>query len=505
MNRKHTNNSKQLIWAGLALTGVGDAPQSNFCVCIEGDRIIAAGSRDRLRAAYPDAQIVGGEDMLLAPAMVNSHDHGRGVGPASLGVADDLLEIWLLQLSSQPAIDPYLAAAYDGLRLLRSGVCAVAHNHNPRDWNNLAAEATATIRGYQDAGIRVAFLPPFIDQHPLVYDEVAFEASLPSDIRPLTQMFSAHPPLSQPDYFALCRELFHTYHDAEQHRVHIQVSPAGGQWCSDDLILAAVEFAQTHQTRVHMHLLETRYQRQYAYRQWGKSFVRHLEEIGALGPWLICAHMVWVDEEDLPLLAQRGVGIVHNPSSNLRLRSGAAPVAQMAAAGIPLGIGLDGMSLEEDQDYLREMRLAWTLGNQPGASSPTIDASTIWRMGTTGGVATTLGNNIPLGRLAEGELADLVLIDWAQMQTFARSQAAWLTPSPIEMLLRHATHQHVKHVMVGGRWVVRDRLCQTLNEAIIRSALFEQIAKQDRTAQQEQAAAAQTLAKYLRRFYTEWG
>ena len=174
------NDKKQLIWAGIALTGVERSPQSNFGVCVEGERLIATGERDQLRSRYPDAQIVGGSHLLLAPAMVNSHDHGRGLGTASLGVPDDLLEIWLLRLSSLPAIDPYLAAAYDGLRLLRSGVGTVAHSHNPRNWNNMAAEAAATIRGYQDAGIRVAFHPPIVAQNLLVYDNAGgFLASLP--------------------------------------------------------------------------------------------------------------------------------------------------------------------------------------------------------------------------------------------------------------------------------------------------------------------------------------
>lgn len=158
-----------------------------------------------------------------------------------------------------------------------------------------------------------------------------FKASLPEAVLKAATDFEQSFALDRADYFGLISDLLHTYHDTNSHTIHIQVSPAGGQWCSDELIAIAVEFAQRHQTRVQMHLLETRYQRQYAMRRWDKSFVRHLDEIGALGPWLTCAHMVWVDEDDLPLLAQRGVGVAHNPSSNLRLRSGIAPVAKMVA------------------------------------------------------------------------------------------------------------------------------------------------------------------------------
>ncbi|WP_262561231.1 amidohydrolase family protein [Acaryochloris sp. CCMEE 5410] len=246
-----------------------------------------------------------------------------------------------------------------------------------------------------------------------------------------------------------------------------------------------------------MHLLETCYQRQYAYRRWGKSFVQHLDEIGVLGPWLTCAHMVWVDEADLALLAERGVGIAHNPSSNLRLRSGIAPIAAMSQAGITLGIGLDGHGLDDDQDYLREMRLAWTLGNQPRASSPSLEAQTIWQMGTVGGRRITLGEDIPLGCLAKNEMADLVLVDWGAIQ------GMWLLPAP-DGLLRRATRQHVKHVMVNGDWVIWDGQSSQINEGEIIARLQEQLGQQNIAELEGQAKDSRSLAHYLRSFYAEW-
>ncbi len=485
--------TKQLIWAGKALTGEGDLPSINFGVCVEGDSILASGDRFELHTRYPDASIVGGENWVLLPAMVNSHDHGRAISTVSLGVPDQELETWLLKLRSLPEIDPYLAAAYEGVRLLKSGVTTVAHSHNPRDWENLRAEAAATIQGYRDAGIRVAFHPPMVEQNFWVYDDLCgFLDRLPPELKPLAQSLPSEPPLPRSDYLALCTDLFNTYHDSQHHRVHIQVSPAGGQWCSEQLILEATQWAQKHQTKVQMHLLETRYQRIYAYRRWGKSFVRHLEEIGVLGDWLTCAHMVWVELEDLPLLAERGVGIAHNPSSNLRLRSGIAPVAPMSEAGIPLGIGLDGLSLDDDQDYLREMCLAWTLSNQAGFHAPQVDARTIWQMGTNGGVAITLGENVPLVRLAAGTLADLVLLELGEP----------MGSSSLESLLRCARSHTVKYVMVGGRWVVKDGRSQTLDEEEIKKALRESVTSQDLKPLQRKAAAL--LAPYLRRFYSEW-
>jgi cytosine/adenosine deaminase-related metal-dependent hydrolase len=261
-----------------------------------------------------------------------------------------------------------------------------------------------------------------------------------------------------------------------------------------------VEFAQGHQTRVQMHMLETPYQRHYAWNKWGKSFIAHLDEIGALGPWLTLAHMVWSDVEDLDILKERGVGIAHNPSSNLRLRSGVAPLPTYLEHSIALGIGLDGQTLDDDQDYLREMRLAWTLANRPGAQSPTISAAQIFDMGTRSGAAITLGGDSQLGRLAPGALADLVLIDYNALQY------PWGAPTVpvVDMVLRKGSRQHVRHVMMGGEWVIRDWRTTRVNEEEIASELVAQLNNYDAESLRERNAAALAIEPYLRSFYASW-
>jgi 5-methylthioadenosine/S-adenosylhomocysteine deaminase len=488
-----------IVWAGQAMLDTHE-PVRAGAVCVEDGRIVAVGTREELHARYGDAPEEGGDDLLLMPALVNSHDHGRGLGTASLGVGDDLLETWLLGLGAQPTIDPYLAAAYDGARLLRSGVGAVAHSHNPRRWDDQRAEAEATIRGYRDVGIRVAFHPVVVDQNQLIYAQRdGFLASLPPDLRPAAERFAQVPPLDDGAYFALCDDLHARFHDAERHTVHIQASPAGGQWCSDELIGRAVRWARDHGTRVQMHMLETRYQRHYARQQWGTSFVRHLDSTGALGPWLTLAHMVWVDPDDIPILAQRGVAVAHNPSSNLRLRSGVAPVAAMLGAGVTVGVGLDGHALDEDQDHLRELRLAWTLANAPGAASPTVEAADMWAAGTTAGAQATFGD-APLGRLAPGYAADLVLLDWRAVQSgFVLHHA-----DPADLLLRRASRAHVRHVMIDGAWVVRDGVSCRLDEADLVRRIQADLDRPPSAEERRQGEAARALVPYVRRFYAGW-
>ena len=235
--------------------------KADHALCIEGERIVAAGKLADLVSRYPSAELVGGDDFILCPGFINAHDHGRALGTMALGAADDFLEIWLTTLGNLPQIPPYLAALYSGNQLLRSGVTGVAHSHNPGSWSALPAEIPQAIRGYQDAGIRVAMHPPIIDQNMLVYAErERFLAMLPPDLR---AQFGAtvHIDLSADTYFDMLNDLYGSFHDPAKHRVHIQVSPAGGQWCSDALTLRACDWARQRNTRVQMHLLETRYQR----------------------------------------------------------------------------------------------------------------------------------------------------------------------------------------------------------------------------------------------------
>jgi cytosine/adenosine deaminase-related metal-dependent hydrolase len=492
---------KQIITSSLGLADAFAAPQVNFAVVVEGNRIIDTGEANVLQQRHPDAHTVDGAGCVLMPAFVNSHDHGRGLGTASRGIDDDILETWLLMLRAQPDVSPYLAAALDGLRLAHSGVCLTAHSHNPLSWLRLQEEAGEVLRGYRDAGVRVAFHLPIVDQNMLVYeDEAGFVAQLPDDVKPIGQSMLGSAPIPHDDYFAACEALFAQHH-AMDGWAQIQGSPAGGQWCSDALILRCVDFAKRHNTRVQMHLLETFRQKAYAQRAWGKSFARHLDEIGALGPWLTLAHMVWVDEDDLALLAERGVCIAHNPGSNLRLRSGIAPLNAMHAAGIVLGVGLDGHGLDDDQDYLRELRLAHTLAamraEMPDASiAKKLDATDVLHMGTAGGAAATFGRDVKLGVLHAGALADLVLIDltFSVLDLTADAHRAMLPA----LLLRLVSSRHVRDVMVNGEWSVRGGRHVQLHESTLLDEIKREFAEQDLTAMQQRLEEARRIIPHVR-------
>ncbi|MDZ4763404.1 MAG: amidohydrolase family protein [Chloroflexota bacterium] len=498
---------KQIVWGGYGiLCWLYQDVRQNTAVYIDGTRILDNGTRDELRAKYPDAEVFGSDDLFLMPAFVNAHDHGRCIGSLSLGVPDTFLESWLPLLALQPALPKDVAAAYEGIQLLKSGVTATAHSHNPNAWATLAEESHQTIAGYRRVGMRVAYHPTTIDQNRLIYAErAAFLAALPTDLEAVARgMMGDGAPYPVDDYFALCESLYQQYHDADGCTVHVQVSPAGGQWCSDDLILRCAAFAESHRTRIQMHMLETRYQQIYAQKTWGKSFIRHLDEIGALSERLTLAHMVYAEDADFELLSQHRVGIAHNPSSNLRLRSGIAPLAKLYYQDdIALGVGLDGQSLDEDQDYWRELRLALSLGAQAGMTAADLDAHHLLQLGSSGSTRVTFGSEAQLGQLYHHHLADLVLLDWKTAIGFWTPDVNYAVSFP-EILLRRANRSHVRHVMAHGEWVIRDGQATKTDEAALEAELREALARVDRAVLRERAAQIQRLLPYVRQFYAVW-
>ena len=492
----------KIVWAGNFLADSESEVLEDQAVVVQGNIIIDLGPKASMIEKYREAEIRGGDQYLLLPSFIDSHDHGRALGTVPLGVPDDWLEIWIPGLWAQPVIDCYTAAVYDGLRLLQSGVTAVSHHHNPRDWSNMLGEAVQTIKGYRDVGMRVVYNPPFMDQNQLVYeDALDFIENLPKSIRELARPFAVSKHMEPEQYFEMWQQLFQDFHDVEENLVHINVCPVGGQWISDDMLLKLINLAKEYDTRIQMHLLETPFQQIYAQRQWGKSFVKHLDEIDALVPWLTLAHMTQVEHEDLPVLAKYNVGIAINPSSNLRLRNGIAPIAMMEASKVEIGIGLDGHTLDDDQDYLREMRLARVLANRPGSRALVLDSRDILRMGTQNGAKITFGQNVKLGRLQKGYLADMVLID------FDAVRDVWFSPDadPVDILLHKGVRNHVTHVMVNGDWVIKDGNSISVNEEEVVRNIREQLNRQLLNSSRQQAATtAKMLAPYIRKYYQSW-
>jgi 5-methylthioadenosine/S-adenosylhomocysteine deaminase len=208
-----------------------------------------------------------------------------------------------------------------------------------------------------------------------------------------------------------------------------------------------------------IHLAETRDEVQTAQQRFKSSPVAYLDSLGFLGPGVLAAHGVWVSEADIAILKMRGVGISHNPESNMKLASGTAPVTAYLRAGIPLGLGTDGAASNNSLDMFESMKVASLLHKLITVDPRVVGARVALEMATIGG-AKALGMDKQIGSLEKGKHADLIVVD----MTSARQTPMY---DPVSHLV-YATHgDDVRTTVVGGKVLMRDRTMTTLDEGAI--------------------------------------
>src|SRR3984957_8506039 len=353
------------------------------------------------------------QDRLLAmPALVNAHDHGRAVSTSSIGADNKPLESWLHYFALFPSVDPYLAAAMNFAKGALGGTGTVmVHYTRAQGRTDLPSEAAEAARAARDVGVRAGFAVSMKDRNPLVYGgSEALLAGLPPEARAEIQPRLIYKPLSPGGYMALVDDVAAAAHGPG---FDVQYGPNGVQWCSDELLQAVAEASHRTGRRVHMHLLETKYQRQWADANYPGGVVRMLDDIGLLSPRLTLAHCVWATPEELELLSERGVTIAVNTCSNLHLHSGIAPLTAMKQRGCLVALGIDSKALDDDDDALRELRLSYLLHAGTGFDRVITREEAVQTAVSNGRFAVT--NVADGGLIAAGAAADMLLLDWAAL------------------------------------------------------------------------------------------
>lgn len=479
------------IEAEIALIQPGQSRAANDVV-LQIDH--GTGSLAAIAAAGRSARL-GGKGRLVLPALANAHDHGRGLPTLAYGAVDQALELWVPLLGQQPAVDPELLAGLALAKQARGGVGAVVHFHNPQRAGEMVEEAAGVIRAASAVGIRLAFVVPLADRNHLGYGpagDVLAHAAL-SD-RPLIADRWGGTMSSVAEQLAEVGEIAAA---ASSPLVSVQYGPVAPQWCTDELLERVAEEAARTGRRVHMHLLETRYQREWADAAYPAGLVRHLDQIGLLSPRLTVGHGVWLTDEELTLLAERRVIVAINTSSNLRLRSGIARVGRMLELDVQVAFGLDGLSLDDDEDMLRELQLTHLLHAGVGLEEG-VTAGQVLQGAVAVGPATVVDGR--WGTIEPGALADLLVVDRA---TYATDVADGLVDER-ELLLGRCRARHVQALVVAGRIVARDGRVLGVDE----DALAAEVAARCRAAAGDIEAGARLTAAYqaaLRRFYDSGG
>lgn len=399
-------------------------------IAIDGEIIVEVGPEEALLEKYEAKEVIDCAGKVLMPGFVNTHTHV----PMTLlrGLADDLrLDVWLMGYM-MPVEREFVSPEFVRLgtkiacaELIRSGVTTFNDMYYFEDD---VAEATAEVGMRAVVGQTVMKFPS--------PDSSSFEESL--------------------DH---CRALIDKW---KGHSLIVPaIAPHAVYTCTPDVLTACVKLAQDTDTIVHFHVSETADEVVNVRNEHGIPVVPYIRRFGMLDTRLVAAHCVHIDQGEIRSLMHAGSGIAHNPSSNLKLASGFAPVAKMMELGCNVGIGTDGTASNNDLDFFEEIRLASFIA-KPTAEDPTVlPAKQVLAMATSiGAKAIHLGDLT--GSLEPGKRADLILVDLNGIHNQPRFRRN--PDSVYAQIIYAAKSTDVTDVMVNGSWLMKDSHLLTLNE-----------------------------------------
>jgi 5-methylthioadenosine/S-adenosylhomocysteine deaminase len=417
----------------------------------EDGLITAIGTYAELNRKHPNLPVIGTGNEIVVPGFVNGHHH-VGLTPVQLGSPDMPLELWFVTRMVARVLNFYLDTLYSAFEMIGSGVTTVQHLHGwaPGGLTQVEAASDEIIRAYQDVGMRVSYSFAVRDQNRLVYQkDEDFVASLPAELRGPMQRWFERFQLSLDDYLGLFQSLHARHHN--KRRVKIQLAPANLHWCSDEALGRLSDLSKKYDAPLHMHLVETAYQKEYARRRGGCTAVEYIDKFGLLGPRMTLGHGVWLNESDIARIAETSTCVCHNCSSNFRLRSGLAALNVLEVSGVNTAIGMDEAGINDDRDMLQEMRMVLRAHRVPGMEDDVPTSPQVFRMATAGGAKTTPYDET-IGTLEVGRAADLVLLDWRQISYPYLDQEMKL----LDAVIHRAKTSGVTTVMCDGEVIYAD-------------------------------------------------
>lgn len=394
-------------------------------VAIMGDSIAAVGTKAQIETGYICGEVIDAGGSLIMPGLINGHTHAAMT--CFRGIADDLpLMDWLNNYifpAEVKNVNPELA--YWGSLL----ACAEMIKSGTTTFCDMYLFEEETAKAAKQAGMRC------------LLGEVLFDFPSPNCKSPEDGL----------DY---TRKLIETW--ADDPLVNIVVEPHALYTCSPSLLKRAKSLARSYDVPCALHLLENRAEQVQLLEKLGKKATHFLHDIGYLDDKLIAFHCVCLDDEDIRLFYDHGCKVVHNPESNMKLASGVAPVVEMLAAGVAVGLGTDGCASNNNIDLLQEMDTTAKLHKVTRHDPTVMPAETVVRMATSVG-ARVLGMETIVGSLKPGMKADIIVVDLDQPH---------LTPMYNEYshIVYSACGADVNTVLINGRMVMHDRRLLSIDE-----------------------------------------
>lgn len=411
-------------------------------VAVAGDTIAAVGAD---ASGFDAAERIDCGGRVVMPGLVNAHTHAAMT--LLRGLADDLrLDVWLMGYM-MPVEREFVSAEFVTLgtrlgcaEMIRSGITTFADMYYFED---AVAQAVAA------AGMRALCGQTVL-------------------------RFPAPDAASYEDGLTRAREFIERWRD---HPLIVPApAPHAPYTCTPEILRACAELAAEFDVPLHIHLSETLAEADESRRANGMPVIPYVKKQGLFGAKVLAAHCVHVDEGEIRTLSHTGAGVAHNPTSNLKLAAGIAPVVKLLEAGIQVGIGTDGAASNNDLDMFEETRLAALLAKGIGGDPTALPARQALTMATRGGAAALHMDHLT-GSLQPGRRADLIVLDPGpphNVPTFERD------PDAIYARIVYAAKStDVLDVMCNGRWLMRDRRLLTLDEAALQRDAQEQARRID--------------------------
>ncbi|KPL70013.1 hypothetical protein ADN00_18275 [Ornatilinea apprima] len=396
-------------------------------VAIRESKIIAVGSRNDLMARFEAKEVVDASGKVVLPGLVNAHTHAAMT--LFRGIADDiplepwLQKIWPLEKKYADAPNVALGSELAFAEMVRGGTTTAADMY----WHYQAAAQAAKKVGFR------------------LFTGIGAIDVLDNE--------------SKDSLERRTREFLEEYKKDELIRPCVQVHAT--YTVSRETLLLVKRIVEEYGAVFVTHASETRVEVEDVTQKTGKTPIHYLEELGLLGRRTLLAHGVHLTDEEIRLLAERKVSIAHCPSSNLKLGSGIARVADLLAAGVNMAIGTDGSASNNDLDMFEEMHLT-ALVQKGMKNDPTVlPAEQVLYMATMGG-AIALNMDDEIGSLEAGKRADLILVGFEGLH---------VTPvyDAVSHLVFATKSADVEAVMINGRWVMRDQTLLTMDEAQLKA------------------------------------
>jgi 5-methylthioadenosine/S-adenosylhomocysteine deaminase len=425
-------------------------------IAISGGSILGVGD---IAAAYDPAATIDCRGRVIMPGLVNAHTHAAMT--MLRGLADDLrLDVWLMGYM-MPVEREFVRPEFVRLgtklacaEMIRSGTTCFADMYY---FEEAVAEATAA------AGLR-AFCGQTVLKFPSP-DAASFEDSL-ARAREFIKQWKGHP-LIVPG-----------------------PAPHAPYTCTVEILRACAELASEFDVPLHTHLSETTMEVEQSRREHGMPVIPWVKKQRLFDARVLAAHCTHIDEGEMRTLKDAGAGVAHNPTSNLKLGSGVAPVAKMMALGLAVGIGTDGSASNNDLDMFEEMRLAALLAKGVGGDPTALPARQALAMATRIGARAMHVGDIT-GSLEPGKRADLIVLDLDQTHNvprFARDPQAIYS-----QIVYAAKSTDVVDVMCDGTWLMRDRRLLTLDEEELQAAARDMARRIDTFLIQREQSVLQKL------------